>query len=150
MVSRKQRIPVVLDTNVFVRAFKTRSDGSPNQRIVRLWLLEKRLQLIVSNELIDEYLEIFESILGMNEELIEDWRQRFASDPRSTLVGLGRRFTESRDPDDNLLLATATAGKAEYLVTNDHDLLDLPADFVKSLRFEIITPTVFLRALAFS
>jgi hypothetical protein len=50
MVARKQRIPVVLDTNVFVRAFKSRSLTSPNQRVVRLWLLEKRLQLIVSQE----------------------------------------------------------------------------------------------------
>ena len=50
MVVRKQRIPVVLDTNVFVRAFKSRSLTSPNQRVVRLWLLEKRLQLIVSQE----------------------------------------------------------------------------------------------------
>lgn len=146
MVVRKQRAPVVLDTNVFVRALKSRSERSPNQRIVRLWLLEKRLQLIVSSDLIDEYLEIFASLLGMEEELLEGWRQRFLSDSRSTVVGLGKRFTESRDPDDNVLLATAAAGRAKYLVTNDRDLLDLSAEVQKSLRFSIVTPAAFLRS----
>ena len=106
MVSRKQRIPVVVDTNVFVRAFKTRSRTSANQRIVRLWLLERRIQLVVSVGLIDEYLGVFHELLGMDEELIDQWQRRFATDSRSTVVGLGRRYTTSRDPDDNLLLAT--------------------------------------------
>ena len=147
MVSRKQRIRVVVDTNVFVRAFKSRSVASPNQRLVRLWLLEKRLQLIVSNDLVDEYLGIFQQILGMDGELLENWRQRFAADSRATTVGLGPRYFASRDPDDNLLLATATAGRAAYLVTNDRDLLDLPVSFLRTLKFEVLTPAGFLRAL---
>lgn len=70
MVARKQRIPLVLDTNVFIRAFKSRSRRTANQRLVRLWLLEKRTQLIVCDELIDEYLGVFEKLLGMDDELI--------------------------------------------------------------------------------
>ncbi|MEX2118853.1 MAG: putative toxin-antitoxin system toxin component, PIN family [Pirellulales bacterium] len=145
MVPRKQRIRVVLDTNVFVRALKTRSSASPNQRIVRLWLTEKRLQLVVSDGLVDEYLGIFQDILGMDPTLIENWQRRFLADSRSSLVSLGRRYTESRDPDDNLLLATATAGKAAYLITNDLDLLELPSGFQRSLRFEVVTPGRFIR-----
>jgi putative PIN family toxin of toxin-antitoxin system len=138
MVVRKQRIPVVLDTNVFVRAFKSRSLTSPNQRVVRLWLLEKRLQLIVSQELIDEYLGVFQDLLSMDDELIDEWQGRFAGDSRSTVVRLGRRYTESRDPDDNALLATATAGRAAYLITNDRDLLELPASFRRILKFHVV------------
>jgi putative PIN family toxin of toxin-antitoxin system len=147
MVARKQRIPLVLDTNVFVRAFKSRSRRTANQRVVRLWLLEKRTQLIVCDELIDEYLGVFEELLGMDDELIDDWQQRFASDSRSTVVRLGRRYTESRDPDDNLLLATATAGRAAYLVTNDRDLLELPENFRRTLPYRIVTPRQFLQAV---
>src|SRR5260370_40125878 len=44
MVRRRSRMPVVADTNVFVRPFKARSNTNPNRRIIRLWLLEKRLQ----------------------------------------------------------------------------------------------------------
>ncbi len=144
MVSRKDRIRVVLDTNVFVRALKSRSAGSPNQRILRLWLLERRLQLIVCRELVDEYLGVFSQILGLDDRLTGDWERRFIGDPRSTVVGLGRRYVASRDPDDNLLLATAAAGRAGYLVTNDRDLLDLPAELLPTLRFRIVTPREFL------
>jgi len=150
MVARKQRIPVVLDTNVFVRAFKSRFPTSSNQRVLRLWLLEKRIQLIVCDDLIDEYVGVFQKILGMEDEYIDQWQKRFAGDTRSTVVRLGRRYAESRDPDDNLLLATATAGQAAYLITNDRDLLELPASLRQTLKYRIVTPRQFLQTLGVS
>jgi putative PIN family toxin of toxin-antitoxin system len=145
MPIRKQRWLIVVDTNVFVRSFKARSQSNPNRRIIRAWLLEKRLQLVVSRELVEEYLAIFAEVLGMDSGLIAQWRQRFEQDTRVTVVQLARRYTESRDPDDNLLLATARAGKARYLLTNDRDLLDLPEAARRSFPFEIQTPQQFLR-----
>src|SRR5262249_2689379 len=116
------------------------------QRVFRLWLVEKRLQLVVSRELIDEYLEIFAEVLELDQTKITAWQMRFEDRSRCILVGLARRYTESRDPDDNLLLATATAGKAEYLVTNDLDLLELPIGFQRTLPVTILTPKEFLKA----
>jgi putative PIN family toxin of toxin-antitoxin system len=144
MPLRKRRVPVVADTNVFIRSFKARSQTNPNRRIIRLWLLERQLQLVVSREVIEEYLAIFAQVLGMDAGLIEEWRLRFEEDARVTVVQLGRRYTESRDPDDNLLLATARAGKARYLITNDRDLLELPELARRSLPFAIATPQSFL------
>src|SRR5260370_46595 len=95
MVRRRFRTPVVADTNVFVRNFKARSNANPNRRIIRLWLLEKRLQLVVSPELAAEYLEIFGPVLGMDVETIDAWRMRFEEDSRCTVVQLARRYTES-------------------------------------------------------
>jgi putative PIN family toxin of toxin-antitoxin system len=143
MVSRKQRVRVVLDTNVFVRALRSLDPESPNQKVLRLWL-QKRLQLIVSNELVNEYLGVFAKVLELTPATIDRWGARFQTDPRSTLVNLGRRFSESRDPDDNMVLATAAVGRVEFLLTNDRDLLDLPSDFKRSLRFRIQTPAEFL------
>jgi len=145
VVPRKKRLPIVADTNVFVRSFKARTNTNANRRIVRLWLIEKKLQLIVSEDLIAEYLGIFSEVLGMDDETVREWRVRFEEDRRTTLVGLGRRYTESRDPDDNLLLATATAGRARFLVTNDLDLLELPDEFQERLPYAILTPPAFLR-----
>src|SRR5437764_13333990 len=113
MVRRKERTPVVVDTNVFIRSFKARTRANPNRRVIRLWLLERHLQLIVSSEIIEEYLEIFSEVLRMESETVTEWRQRFEEDKRCTMVRLGRRYTESRDPDDDLLLATAFAGRAD-------------------------------------
>lgn len=145
MVPRKKRTPVVLDTNVFVRAFKARSNDNPNRRTVRLWLIEKKLQLVVSQETVEEYLGIFDEVLNMDDDTLQDWQARFETDRRVSLVNLGRRYTESRDPDDNLVLATATAGQAKFLITNDRDLLDLPKEFQLSLPYRILTPHRFLR-----
>jgi putative PIN family toxin of toxin-antitoxin system len=147
MAVRKRRIAVVLDTNVLVRNFKARSPSSANSRIFRLWLLERRLQLVVSPELVEEYLEIFASILGLDEEKVAQWQERFEQDGRCDKVSLGRRYTESRDPDDNIVLATATAGRANYLITNDLDLLELPKDFQRQLPFRILRPAGFLHAI---
>jgi putative PIN family toxin of toxin-antitoxin system len=140
MSARKERIRVVLDTNVFVRNFKARVKSSPNRRIIRLWLLEKKLQLIVSHDIVEEYLEIFEDVLRIEPRFLSEWQERFSDDPRATFVSLGYRDDASRDPDDNVFLSTARAGKAKYLVTNDQDLLDLPVSVQKSLPFSIVKP----------
>ena len=107
-------------------------------------MIEGKLQLVVSPERLDEYLGIFDEVLGMDAETVDEWRKRFESDARSTLVNLGRRYTASRDPDDNIVLATAASGGAKYLLTNDRDLLDLPHDFQRAQRYEIVKPLEFL------
>jgi putative PIN family toxin of toxin-antitoxin system len=137
----------VFDTNVFVRSFKSRNKSRPNRRVVQLWLIEKRLQLMVSPEVVAEYLEIFDEILEMDADVVQEWRDRFTGDARATLVNLARRDVESRDPDDNAFLSTARAAKAKYLVTNDKDLLDLTPAYRATVRFEIITPAKLLREL---
>lgn len=66
---------------------------------------------------------------------------------RVTTVNLARRDEASRDPDDNVFLSTARAGKADYLVTNDHDLLDIPDSIQGALPFSIVKPSELLRVL---
>lgn len=147
MARRQKRIPVVLDTNVLVRAFKARSDDNANRRIIRLWLVRRQLQLIVSAELLDEYLGVFGDVLGMDGATLAEWQARFTDDPRCTVVGLGRRYAASRDPDDNLLLAVAASGRAKFLMTNDRDLLELPVDVQRALPFRVLRPSAFLAAI---
>jgi putative PIN family toxin of toxin-antitoxin system len=148
MVARKKRTPVVLDTNIFVGAFLSRTKISANNRVMQLWLVERRLQLMVSAEILNEYLEIFERVLGLDGEIVAKWRLRFEDNKRVTMVGLSKRFHESRDPDDNLMLATAYAGRVEYLVTNDKDLLDLPEEIRVRFPFIVCRPSDFLKEWA--
>jgi predicted nucleic acid-binding protein len=49
----------------------------------------------------------------------------------------------SRDPDDNLFVATAVASRAEFLVTQDRDLLVLEKPFGVA----IVTPVQLVRLL---
>jgi putative PIN family toxin of toxin-antitoxin system len=90
-----------------------------------LWRDQRKVQLILSDELIREYLEVLDR-LNVGSPKIARLSERFKRRESITVVNLGARAMASRDPD-NFVLATAAAGKAEFLVTNDRDLLDMPA-----------------------
>ncbi|HEV8367702.1 MAG TPA: PIN domain-containing protein [Pyrinomonadaceae bacterium] len=62
MPSRDERLPVVLDTNVVVGFFTSRTRHSHNARVFNAWLVLRRLQLIVSPPLTHEYLELLARI----------------------------------------------------------------------------------------
>src|SRR5207249_1958767 len=140
---RKRRIPVVFDTNVIVGFYLSRTPSSANQQAFRLWRDQRKLQLIVSDEILREYLEVL-TRLGVSEPLVIRLEKRFARRKTVTNVRLGSRPKVSRDPDDNLMIATARSGKARFLVTNDQDLLDITAQKQARLRLEIVTPNELL------
>lgn len=146
MPPRKERIPVVLDTNVVVGFFLSTYRQSANQRVFRLWY-HRQLQLVVSEEVVAEYLELVER-MGIPQQRIDAFLERLHRRDIVIHVNLGPRFAESRDPDDNIMLATAVTGKAKFLITNDRDLLDIPTERQRKFKFEIVTPQEFLVQLA--
>ena len=110
---------VVLDTNVLVAAFATRGLCADVTRVV---LAEHRL--ITGEVVIAELRAVLIRRIKLPQATVED------------IVALLRdqevvpKPTESsavpiRDPDDRWILASATAGRADVLVTADRDLLDV-------------------------
>ena len=146
MPKRRRTIKVVVDTNVFVGNFLTRSRGSPNRRVIRSWLVERKFKLALSREIEVEYLRIFEELLGFDREKLISWERRFGNKRISQTVGVGASSL-SRDPKDNVFIATATAAKTKFLVTNDRDLLDISEAIKRTLSFRIVKPTQFLPLL---
>ena len=143
MPPRKRRIPVVFDTNVIVGFYLSRDPRSANQQAFKLWRDQRTLQLIVSDELLHEYLEVL-ARLHVPQSLVQRLEERFAHRKTVTHVSLGSRPKISRDPDDNIVIATARSGKAVFLVTNDHDLLDIPKSAQARLRLTIVNPSELL------
>lgn len=146
MPPKKARLPVVLDTNIIIAQLLSKTRRSANSRVFDLWLIRRELQLIVSPPLIEEYLELLDRI-GIAEERVIRFHQRLLTADTVTRINLGKQLQISRDSDDDFLLATAHAGRAKYLVTNDRDLLEISASETQSFRFEIVTPYNLLRAL---
>lgn len=146
MPRRRGSIGVVIDTNVFVRNFLTRSRHSPNRLVIRSWLIERKFKLALSGEIEEEYLRIFGEVLCFDKKKLASWKNRLGDKRIAKLVGVGAS-TLSRDPKDNVFIATATAAKARFLVTNDRDLLDISDAKKRTLRFKIVTPTQFLQLL---
>ncbi len=108
----------VLDTNVFLSAFLSRSPTSPTKEIIQRWQAGE-LTLLVSDALIDE----------LAEKLLE---RRIPSDQVTEFLALLAGMAEwitvppdavhpvvPEDPDDDVILACAIVGKADYLVTYD-------------------------------
>jgi len=143
VAAKKKRLPVVFDTNVFIANYLSTNPKSPNVVTVRLWR-ERKLQLIVSDEIADEYIDVL-NLLGISENLIANFTTSLDESSTDTRVNLGKRFTDSRDPKDNPFLSTAAAGRTKFLVTNDSDLLDIPESAKRKFKFRILTPKAFLK-----
>ena len=144
----RRKIKVVFDTNVFIGNFLAPRDTSPNRRVVRLWLRDRRIKLVVSGEILDEYLRIFEDVLAFDKERIRRWRERL-SDRRLTIAARPGAIKQiSRDAKDNVFIAVAAIAKCKYLVTNDRDLLDIDDSAKRQLEIEIVTPFRLLSYMA--
>ncbi|MEQ1604470.1 MAG: putative toxin-antitoxin system toxin component, PIN family [Pyrinomonadaceae bacterium] len=143
MSRRKDRIAVVLDTNVIIGYFLSHHPQSAISRIFHLWRDQRKLQLIVSSEIFEEYIEILERT-QIAENRVQRFKSRLEKRETVTHVQLGTRPTASRDADDNIFLATTISGKAKFLITNDRDLLDISANEKKQFKFEILSPADFV------
>lgn len=146
MPTRKERIAVVFDTNIIVGNYLGKNPKSAIKKIFAWWRIQRKLQLIVSNETVAEYLEILER-LNVPSKRINTFAERIEKRLTVTKVSLGKIPTESRDVDDNLVLATALVGKADFLITNDKDLLDIAEADKKKFKFRIVSPIEFLNAI---
>ncbi len=132
----------VLDTNVFLRALL-----NPHSRCGRLLgELAHRYELIVSPDVVREIIEVLQ-----RPRLRTKFPQLAAVDPRQILELFEKADvvepvevpTVCRDPDDDKFLACAVEGRADFIVTEDRDLLDLgahqgtricrPAEFIAEL-----------------
>jgi putative PIN family toxin of toxin-antitoxin system len=132
---------VVFDTNVVVEAiFWPRSTG----RRALTGLAERKFKTAVNSAILSEYSSV---TAELREKLFPGTR------PSGALAWIASksiyvdpvpfRGKVSRDPDDNLFIATAVAANAEFLITQDRDLLVLKKPF----GVEIITPVQLLRVL---
>lgn len=115
---------VVLDTGIYVSALITR--GTPPDILYQSWV-DKEFTLITSTEQIRE----ISRVMGYKK------LQKFLNaDEAAAMIEALSLYAEvltelpevhlSPDPDDDIILATAIAGKADYLVSGDKkDLLAL-------------------------
>ena len=109
---------VCLDTNVFLQIFGRRQ---PYHQILRA-LLDGRLTLAVSNEILLEYEEVTGKLSGARR-----WREVIAFLELLNQLHGNIRQTEpqfrfaviSADPDDNKFCDCAIAADADFVVTDD-------------------------------
>ncbi|MBN1765432.1 MAG: putative toxin-antitoxin system toxin component, PIN family [Sedimentisphaerales bacterium] len=130
---------VVIDTNVFVSGIFF---SGPPARILNAWQKD-RIQMAVSEEIIEEYRRVLEDLSATLEPLDFNpvWERLFI---KAELVS-SYYFKEPvcDDPDDDKFLACAMASKSRYVISGDKHLLKIG----KFHNISIVTPRVFLDKL---
>jgi len=134
---------VVFDTNVVVEAiFWPRSTA----RRALTGLALRRFKTAVSQEILDEYAAVTADIrtrLFAQAQPSGALAWIAAKSVRVEPMPLPGKCKLSRDPDDNVFVASAAAVQATFLVTQDRDLLVLGKPF----GIRIATPVELIREL---
>jgi len=131
---------ILLDTNVLVSALI--GEGKPAE-LFRV-ILEKRLELLTSKPLLDEFVDVIarpKFLEYVGEDEVKDFLRLIVG--VSFVVDVGSKFEVVADKSDNSVLATAHDGKADYLVSGDNHLLSLK----KFRGIKIVTVDQALRIL---
>lgn len=113
-----ERLRAVFDTNVIVSAYLSRSPTSPTQELIDRWLAGE-FTLLVCDTIVDEFIEKL-TARGVAREDVEtfvallDAMAEWVEVPEAVIV---RRI--AADADDDVVVACAIAGDANFLVTYD-------------------------------
>jgi uncharacterized protein len=128
---------LVIDTNVLVESITSRS---PYHKIFQA-LITGIHNLMISNEILSEYFEIFESIYS--KQTLREISLFFNYSPYILKVNPHYRFQLIKvDEDDNKFVDCAICGNSDLIITSDHHFNVLKEiDFPKVV---IIPPDEFI------
>lgn len=116
---------IVLDTNCLIQII------SPHGKYHDVWLslVDGQNILCISNEIIDEYVEILEKLFNHN--LAEAVVKTIVNSPFVESVTPFYKFELIKaDPDDNKFVDCAIAANARYIVSNDRHY-----DVLRNIKF---------------
>ncbi len=135
-------IAIVLDANVFVSAL-IKPVGKPAQILAR----PTEFELVTCEAILDEARDALhrrhiQRKYNLDEETITGFINRHRNSARMIVVHQVENLIP-QDPPDNLVLACAAEGGADYLVSGNQHLLDLK----QHRRVKIVTPAQFLEIL---
>ncbi len=135
-------LKVVLDTNVLVSAVLV-NNGKSAQILER----HGEFDLILSEDILAETLDVLrrrriQKKRPISQEALNKYFQRLRSASRLVSVQEVENII-TNDPPDNLVLACAVEGNADYLVSGNLHLLNLR----QHRGIEIVTPAEFLKIL---
>jgi putative PIN family toxin of toxin-antitoxin system len=136
-MQERPKIRIVIDTNIFVSSFM---GGNP-RKIIDLWK-EGKITLCLSNDILDEYINVLKRIGLADEDELAELLSLFSK-------GFNILFTMKtpkleivkEEPDDDKFIECAIALRAEYIITGDKAILSLG----QYMNIRILSPSEFIR-----
>jgi uncharacterized protein len=136
----------VLDSTVLVSAFLKPVSGGASFELLR-FAKQGAFDLCLSNDILEETAQVLlrEGRMRKRYAYPDSAVVEFCKETAtlSTIVDDLPEVSVVRDPEDDMIIATALAAKADYLVSRDKDLLVLG----EHEGIKIVTPEEFLSAL---
>lgn len=132
------RLRAVFDTNVFVSAFLSRNPTSPTQELIDRWLTGE-FDLLVCDAIVDE---LIEQLVERRIERAEIEAFVALLDNMAEWVDVPDEAIEpvvTDDPDDDVVVACAVVGPADYLITYDPHIAEL-GDHYRGVRITKALP----------
>jgi putative PIN family toxin of toxin-antitoxin system len=142
MTEYRERL-LVLDTNVLI-SHLLRPDSVLSPAVGRA--LSENI-LLSSDETLSELAHVLLRP-KFDRYLSREKRQQFLDGVArlSRIVPISRQLCVCRDPKDDMFLSLAVSGQAQFLLTGDHDLLVLQAEFQQLHGLSILKPADYLTA----
>ena len=141
-------IRAVLDTNVWVSAILT--PGNPPAKILEFALIGK-IRLIISPGIIREIGQVLQYPKvkkALNKQLItsQEVDDVILKLLKAAVITPGEILAEgvSDDPADDMIIACALEGRADFIISGDHHLTDL----INYQGIKIVAPSTFLALIA--
>lgn len=122
-----KRPRAVFDTNVFVSSSLSKNVNSPTRELLQRWK-NNEFTLLICDQIVKELLEILNK-RGMALEDITEQVTLLARSAEWVEVPEERIENLLSDPDDNVVIACAVEGGANYLVTYDPHFDLLKGDY---------------------
>ena len=113
-----KRLRAVLDTNIYVSALLSRNPNSPAKEFIRRWLNNEFTVLICEDLLV----EVIEKLIarGLGEDRVAEFATLLEISAENIAIAAGSATRVVQfDPDDDVIVACAVIGKADYLITYD-------------------------------
>ncbi len=119
---------VVLDTQLLLRGATARR-ASLSRKVYHAWV-RGEYELLLSQEILSEILRVLADAevrrkLKITDEVLLSTAILLIT--RAKIVKAARKIKVCRDPHDDKFLECAVAGRADYIVSADEDLLSLRA-----------------------
>ncbi|MCL4417859.1 MAG: putative toxin-antitoxin system toxin component, PIN family [Actinobacteria bacterium] len=117
-------LKAVVDTNIFISG--TIMPKSKPAQIIKAWR-GKKFELVISKDILLEIAEVLNRPKITRYRVTPDKRNRILKTIyKYSLITPGKiKLSILDDPDDNIFLACAEEGKADYIVSGDNHLLKL-------------------------
>ena len=127
---------VVIDTNVFISSFF----GGVPREIINLWK-KGEIVLCLSQEIIEEYLEVLNRLGLRDKNEIENLTRLFAEGYHAIFTAKTPNLEVVKDdPDDDKFLECAVAFDSKIIISGDKHLQQIK----KYVDIEILSPRAFM------